>query len=164
MSGTDLEILIPKLRRFARALYCNKTEADDAVCDSLESAMDAGQVCGKEMITTELWLFNSLIAGARRHFANNGGPPHGILLADFPGDIEQSMAALDVEHRAIVALHILEGIGLEDTAAILGSPVSKVRENLAAARRHIADRPVAQVVASHGRDFSANQFGANSHL
>tara|TARA_R110002110_G_scaffold26365_2_gene97060 strand:+ start:6965 stop:7462 length:498 start_codon:yes stop_codon:yes gene_type:complete len=139
MSGTDLEILIPKLRRFARALYCNKADADDAVCDSLEAAMEAGQISGDEIITTELWLFNALIAGARRRFASDGGKPVALPASVYPTDIEQAMAGLTVEHRAVVALHILEGVGLEDTADVLGTPMTDVRDTLDTAREHLAN-------------------------
>tara|TARA_R110000868_G_scaffold61059_3_gene185690 strand:+ start:434 stop:934 length:501 start_codon:yes stop_codon:yes gene_type:complete len=148
MSGTDLEILIPKLRRFARALYCDKTEADDAVCDSLETAIAAGHVSGGELITTDLWLFNAMIAGARRRFANDGGQPAGSTLRGCPVDIEQAMAELGVEHRAVIALHVVEGIGLQDVSVILGMSQSAVRENLLLAREHIAARSDAGHVAA----------------
>ncbi len=63
------------------------------------------------------------------------GSPHGGLAARQA--VQDALAQLDSEHRAVVVLHELEGYKYREIAAILECPVGTVRSRLHYAMRRL---------------------------
>ena len=107
---------------------------------------------GGNVVSTETWLFQFLIGIGRRHSLNGGGPSksgaksglksgtttNGTKMeGDCPRGLDQAVSELGFEERAVIALHILEGLGLDETAELMIVPEPVVREHLKTAKTRI---------------------------
>lgn len=140
MLGHDLEILMPKLRRFARCLYCEQTAADDAVCNSLEAAMAARPIDRDEVSVTEMWLIRHMVSACRDRVAAPASAPRTGKRGSVEAGLESAVSELNFDCRAVVALHIVAGVGLADAAELLDRSLGEIERDLDTARRHIAAR------------------------
>lgn len=146
----DLVTLIPRLRRFARALTGRAAEADDLVQDTLERALRRLDQW-KPGTRLDSWVFrimqngwiDTVRARAVRQRYVQSDPD-----ADAPGI--DGRAALDAhltlaraqrvlgdlpeEQRAVVALILIEGYSYREAAEILGVPEGTVTSRLFRAR------------------------------
>jgi RNA polymerase sigma-70 factor (ECF subfamily) len=155
LSGADqtraeIVALMPRLRRFARALSGQVADADDIVQIAVERALvrlDQFQ----EGTRLEAWLFgivrNAWIdeARARARRAKVFAPPelgesvgdgaaaalHAKLEAD---DVWAAMRRLPDEQREAVALVCVEGLAYREAAEALGVPIGTVTSRLARGR------------------------------
>ncbi|TLY64134.1 MAG: sigma-70 family RNA polymerase sigma factor [Gammaproteobacteria bacterium] len=139
--------LLPRLRRFARAIARNPHDADDLVQIAIERALArSGQLRPDSRLSS--WMFgivrNAWIDEARsrgrreRIFApaelgeNIGDPAHETqsdMLA-----VQEAMARLPEEQRIAVGLVLVEGVSYKEAAEIMNVPIGTVTSRLARAR------------------------------
>ena len=139
--------LLPRLRRFARAIARNPHDADDLVQIAIERALArSGQLRPDSRLSS--WMFgivrNAWIDEARargrrdRIFApaelgeNIGDPTHEAhsdMLA-----VQDAMARLPDEQRIAVGLVLVEGLSYKEAAEIMNVPIGTVTSRLARAR------------------------------
>lgn len=139
--------LLPRLRRFARALSADRDDADDLVQVALERAW-ARAAQWRTDTPLEAWLFgivrnawfDELRARRRRQqvFAPEemgehvgSSPVDGQLAAM---SVQAAMSRLPPEQREVVALVLVEGLAYREAAAVLEVPIGTVTSRLARAR------------------------------
>lgn len=140
---------VPVLRRYARALVHNKTDADDLVQDCLVRALSKMHLF-QPGTNLKAWLLsivhNIFLDGTRKakrtrdfvtavtsmEHGNVTRPNqfHRIELMD----ISTALAALPAAQRSTLLLIALQGLSYEETAKITGVPVGTVRSRLSRGR------------------------------
>jgi RNA polymerase sigma-70 factor, ECF subfamily len=145
---SQIEALVPRLRRYARALTHDVVAADDLVQDSLSRALGKIHLWEKG---TDLraWLFtilhNQHVSLRRRELRERAGvdlQTPGRRLAFAPDqdkrlelrDLERALAKLPEEQRAVILLVGLEGMRYEEAASVVNLPVGTVRSRVARGR------------------------------
>lgn len=149
MNDADLLVeLIPRLRRYARALTGDRAAADDLVQDTLERAWAKLHLYrrGTDM---RAWLFtvmhNVHVNKIRAHRATEEleddmaelaqrAPQGDALLVR---DLDRSIALLPAEQRAVLLLVTLEDMSYEDVARTLAIPMGTVMSRLSRAREKL---------------------------
>ena len=101
--------LIPRLRRYARALVGERASADDLVQDTLERA----------------W--------AKLHLYQRVGLRAALLVRD----LDRAIARLPADQRAVLLLVTLEEMSYEEVARTLGIPIGTVMSRLSRAREKL---------------------------
>ena len=149
----QLTELIPRLRRYARAL-CGPDghAADDLVQDCLERALQRRH---QWMPGTNLraWLFtimhNLYVNGVRRHVngpdfvalendradPDNQRPDRAVVI----DELERALLTLPEDQRSILLLVSLEGLRYREVAEILDVPEGTVMSRLSRARQRLRD-------------------------
>lgn len=143
----QLIALLPKLRRFARALTRAAADADDLVQVALERALTH---LGQWQSGTRLdsWMYgiikNAWIdeARARQRQGRVFAPAElGEHVADAASEahidrlsVEAALARLPEEQRLVVALVLVEGLAYKEAAAVLEVPIGTVTSRLARGR------------------------------
>ena len=153
MDHEALVALIPRLRRYARALTGDRPRADDLVQDTLERAMAKWSLWrpGSDL---RAWTFtimhNVFISEARRAMREAVPTDPAILAASEFADgatadvlvrlarIERALQALSGEQREILLLVALEGMSYDEVANTLGLPAGTVMSRLSRARARLA--------------------------
>lgn len=154
--ANDLVALLPRLRRFARALTGAQDRADDLVQAACERALraEARFMPGSRLDAWMFQIIRNLWIDGLRSGAASGGPhlpldeaediPHG----DGPSRVEATLllrkvreviATLPVEQREVVVLVCVEEMTYREAAEVLDVPIGTVMSRLARARRRIAD-------------------------
>jgi RNA polymerase sigma-70 factor (ECF subfamily) len=149
-TGSDIAALLPRLRRFARALTTDAADADDMVQIAVERAlMKIDQFQGGARL--DAWLFGILRnawidetrARARRnkvfapaelgeHVGYDGeAEARARLEAD---EVWAAMRTLPEEQREAVALVCVEGLAYREAADVLGVPMGTLTSRLARGR------------------------------
>lgn len=143
-----LEAEIPRLRRYARALCRDATQADDLVQECLAKALAAwGQ--RREDGALRPWLFailhNTWANGLRREY----GRPDAVALdetVDEPAisggqierlellDLQTALDRLSEEQRSLLLLVAVEGLSYEEAARVQGVALGTVMSRLTRAR------------------------------
>jgi len=151
-----IEALIPRLRRYARALTRNEVAADDLVQDCLVRAL-AKQHLWQDGTDLRAWLFtilhnqyvNHVRQSVRQGELANANPSeaHRSLSRPPPQehsldlrDLDRALAQLPDEQRTIILMVGLEGMSYEAVAEFVGVPVGTVRSRLSRGRealRHL---------------------------
>lgn len=165
MSGfaADVEAVIPRLRRYARALTASREAADDLVQDTLERVW-AKRALWQPGTDLRAWMFtlmhnvhvNSLKSARRRPETSSiaeedapaaaaASPETGIVL----GELRAALAVLPDEQREVVLLVGLEQLTYAEVAGVLGIPVGTVMSRLARGRERL--RMVLEGGGSQGR-------------
>lgn len=140
--------LIPRLRRYARALVGDRASADDLVQDTLERAW-AKLHLYRSGTDLRAWLFtvmhNVHVNKLRARRATDAldeempelaqRPPQGDAL--LVRDLDRSMAQLPAEQRAVLLLVALEDMSYEEVARTLGIPMGTVMSRLSRAREKL---------------------------
>ena len=145
--SAELVTLLPRLRRFARALTRNPQDADDLVQVALERALTrahqlrpdaalAGWVFG---ILRHAWI-DELRARARseRLFApeesgqNVGDAGQGAQAEIL--SVQDAMGRLPEDQRIAVALVLVEGLSYKEAAHVMDVPIGTLTSRLARAR------------------------------
>ncbi|MCP5368920.1 MAG: sigma-70 family RNA polymerase sigma factor [Hyphomicrobiales bacterium] len=145
---------IPALRRYARALLRDASQADDLVQDCLERALSR-QHLFRPGTNLRAWLFtimhNQFVNFAKRRgrapdvvpLDDEGGHlPGGAVAPDQGGrlrlrDLSRALDALPEEQRAVVLLVGLEDLSYRETAEVLDVPVGTVMSRLARGRERL---------------------------
>jgi RNA polymerase sigma-70 factor (ECF subfamily) len=143
----ELVALLPRLRRFARALARDPHDADDLVQTAVERALahsgqlraDAPVAAWMFGILRNAWIDEQRARGRRgRVFATAeaaeevADPAHGA-----PSDslaVQAAVARLPEEQRVAVALVLVEGLSYKEAAHIMEVPVGTLTSRLARAR------------------------------
>ena len=142
----QIEVTIPALRRYARALTRQTDIADDLVQDTLVRALRSEHLFHGEEVRS--WLYtiltnlnrNRLRSLARRptltpieddDAPDLAGPEAGIR------DIERALATLVEDQRNALLLVVLEGLSYREVAEVQGVPIGTVMSRLARARTQI---------------------------
>src|SRR5205807_7700608 len=143
-----LEVEIPRLRRYARALTRDVSRADDLVQSCLTRAI-AKQHLWQPGTDLRAWLFtilhNQHVNDVRRsvregvNVAVEEMAPvltvqSNAIAALQLRDLERAIGQLPQEQRQVILLVGLEGMRYEEVAAILGVPVGTVRSRLSRGR------------------------------
>src|SRR5579859_1646092 len=143
-----LEMEIPRLRRYARALTRDVTRADDLVQNCLTRAV-AKQHLWQPGTDLRAWLFtilhNQHVNDVRRsvregiNVAVEEMAPVLTVQSNAMAtlqlrDLERAIAKLPQEQRQVILLVGLEGMRYEEVALVLGVPVGTVRSRLSRGR------------------------------
>lgn len=141
-----LVALLPRLRRFARALAGDRDLADDLLQGALERALAKAHQWqpGRPL---EAWMFgivrnawvDEVRAGVRRRELFDAGADTELLAApagqrDVLWSVEQALARLPEEQRSAVALVLVEGLSYQEAADALAVPVGTLTSRLARGR------------------------------
>lgn len=140
--------LIPRLRRYARALAGDRASADDLVQDTLERAWTKFHLY-RRGTDLRAWLFtvmhnvhvNKVRAARPTDPLDDDLPemalraPQGDALA--MRDLDRSIALLPAEQRAVLLLVTLEDMSYEEVARTLGIPMGTVMSRLSRAREKL---------------------------
>ena len=142
-----LEVEIPRLRRYARALTRDVSRADDLVQSCLTRAV-AKQHLWQPGTDLRAWLFtilhnqhvNEVHRSVREgsHVMLEEGPELTVQSNAIPTlqlrDLEAALGRLRLQERQVILLVGLEGMRYEEVAEILGVPVGTVRSRLSRGR------------------------------
>lgn len=153
MSGFSQQLvdLLPRLRRFARALTRSDADADDLTQAAIERALAHG-ASWQPGTRLDSWLFRiaqNLWRDELRAHRRRAEPLEEESLAGEDGrvslprqlevrDVARAFDALPEEQRVVMALVVLEGMRYEQAAHTLGVPVGTVMSRLARARSRLA--------------------------
>jgi RNA polymerase sigma factor (sigma-70 family) len=144
----SLIALIPRLRRYARALVGERAAADDLVQDTLERAWSKLHLY-RHGTDLRAWLFTVM----HNVHVNQvrGSRPTAVLEEEMPElaqravqgdallvrDLERAIAALPAAQREVLLLVALEDLSYDETARVLGIPIGTVMSRLARAREKV---------------------------
>lgn len=138
--GWLLDRCLDRTFRVAAVILGNRDDAEDAVSDA---ALRAWQHIDslREPARFEAW-FSRIVVNVCRDRLHERGRRPTILLVEpsAPGDpfgaaderdaLRAGLATLSPEHRAVVALHYLEGLSVDQIAAQLGTRPGTVKSRL----------------------------------
>ncbi len=140
--------LIPRLRRYARALVGDRATADDLVQDTLERAW-AKLHLYRRGTDLRAWLFTVMhnvhvnrIRATRAvdpleddmpELAQPPREPDALLVRD----LDRAIARLPADQRAVLLLVTLEEMSYEEVARTLGIPIGTVMSRLSRAREKL---------------------------
>ncbi len=140
--------LIPRLRRYARALVSDRARADDLVQDTLERAWNKFHLWrpGSDL---RAWLFTVMhnvhvnqVRASRDHaMLDDEGPE--MAVAGVQGasleirDLERALAVLPPEQREVLLLIALEDMSYAEVASMLDIPIGTVMSRLSRAREKL---------------------------
>jgi RNA polymerase sigma-70 factor (ECF subfamily) len=150
----ELLELLPRLRRFARSLTRDATDADDLCQSALEKALER-RLQHRQDARLDSWMFmimrNCWIDGQRSKrrqsarfvsseladdaassIAQNGDPLAAMTL-------HQAMNELPAEQREAVALVWVEGFSYAEAAAMLKVPLGTLTSRLSRARSRLIE-------------------------
>jgi RNA polymerase sigma-70 factor (ECF subfamily) len=146
--GPSLIALIPRLRRYARALVGDRAAADDLVQDTLERAW-AKLHLFRQGSDLRAWLFTVMhnvhvnqVRAARPtdpledempELAQRAVQGDALVVRD----LERALATLPAAQREVLLLVALEDLSYEETANVLGIPIGTVMSRLARAREKL---------------------------
>ena len=142
-----LEIQIPRLRRYARALTRDFSRADDLVQNCLTRAV-AKQHLWQYGTDLRAWLFtilhNEHVNDVRRSVRQGSyvtleeAPELTVQSNAIPTlqlrDLEAALGRLPPEQRQVILLIGLEGMRYDEVAVIMGVPIGTVRSRLSRGR------------------------------
>lgn len=152
----ELVALLPRLRRFARALTGQPADADDLVQDAVERALTRLELWtpGTRLdswmfrIAQNLWIdrMRSLksrgVAVAIDDFSN-ALATDGVRAVEAKltlDDATKALMGLPEEQRAVVALVLVDGMSYREAADVLEVPIGTITSRLARARMSLAER------------------------
>jgi RNA polymerase sigma-70 factor (ECF subfamily) len=140
--------LIPRLRRYARALVGDRATADDLVQDTLERALNKFHLW-KRGTDLRAWLFTVM----HNVHVNQIRSRRELLTLDAEAlelpvraahdaslearDVERALLRLPVEQREVLLLVVLEDLSYEEAAAALGIPIGTVMSRLSRGREKL---------------------------
>ena len=151
--------LIPRLRRYARALVGDKASADDLVQDTLERAWTKLHLY-RRGTDLRAWLFTVMHnVHVNRVRATRPTDP---LQDDMPElayrasqadsllvrDLDRCVARLPADQRAVLLLVTLEEMSYEEVARTLGIPIGTVMSRLSRAREKLRVMMLGQAATS----------------
>jgi len=140
--------LIPRLRRYARALVGDRATADDLVQDTLERAWTKFHLY-RDGTDLRAWLFTIMHnVHVNRIRAQR---PTEVLTEDTPEmvqraaqedslmvrDLGRALAGLPEEQREVLLLVALEDMSYDEAARTLGIPIGTVMSRLSRARERL---------------------------
>jgi RNA polymerase sigma-70 factor (ECF subfamily) len=140
---------IPRLRRYARALTGDRSAADDLVQDTLERALSRFHLW-RQGSDLRAWLFtimhnvyvNQIRSRMRHQHEALDQPAADAVRAHEPDwaelrDIDDALAKLPDDQRAVVLLVGLEQFTYEEAARVLDIPLGTVMSRLSRGRERL---------------------------
>ena len=140
--------LIPRLRRYARALVGDRATADDLAQDTLERAW-AKLHLYRRGTDLRAWLFTvmhnvhvnrvrasrptDLLEDEMPELAQRGAQSDALVVRD----LDRAIARLPAEQRAVLLLVTLEDMSYDEVARTLGIPIGTVMSRLSRAREKL---------------------------
>ena len=140
--------LIPRLRRYARALVGERAAADDLVQDTLERAWSKLHLY-RQGTDLRAWLFTVMhnvhvnrvralrpsdpLDDEMPELAQRATQGDSLMVRD----LERGIAALPLAQREVLLLVALEDLSYDETARALGIPIGTVMSRLARAREKL---------------------------
>jgi RNA polymerase sigma factor (sigma-70 family) len=138
--------LIPRLRRYARALVGDRASADDLVQDTLERAWTKLHLY-RQGTDLRAWLFTVMhnvhvnrvtrlydpLGDEMPELAQRGTQADALLVRD----LDRAIARLPADQRAVLLLVTLEEMSYEEVARTLGIPIGTVMSRLSRAREKL---------------------------
>lgn len=151
-SREDIVEILPRLRRYARALVGDAERADDLVQDCIERALSRWHLW-REPHDLRAWMFtimHNIHANAVRRIVRGPGfvdLDHAVAAATPPDQIDRitinevtkRLYELPDAQREVVLLVALEGMTYDEVARILSIPVGTVMSRLSRARERLRD-------------------------
>ena len=150
----ELLTLLPRLRRFARALARDAADADDVVQAALERALKArdqwtpGTRLDSWMmrIVRNCWIdeMRSRTRRARTFVPEEEGAAVGseahreVEIRAEMHAVERAMDALSSEQREVIALVLVEGLAYKEAADLLDIPIGTLTSRLTRGRQALA--------------------------
>lgn len=147
----ELLSLVPRLRRFARALARDAADADDLLQVALERALKAREqwAPGTRMdawmmrIVRNCWIdeVRSRTRRARTFLPEEEGEHAGVDMQhelDARADmhaVDRAMASLNPEQREVIALVLVEGLAYKEAAEVLDIPIGTLTSRLTRGRQ-----------------------------
>ena len=144
----DLIELIPRLRRYARALVGERASADDLVQDTLERAWSKLHLY-RHGTDLRAWLFTVMhnvhvnrvratrptepLEDEMPELAQRATQGDSLVVRD----LERGIAALPLAQREVLLLVALEDLSYNEAARALGIPIGTVMSRLARAREKL---------------------------
>jgi len=151
--------LIPRLRRYARALVGDRASADDLVQDTLERAW-AKLHLYRRGTDLRAWLFTVMhnvhvnkVRATRAtdtledelpELAQRASQGDALLVRD----LDRAIARLPTEQRSVLLLVTLEEMSYEEVAHALGIPIGTVMSRLSRAREKLRAMMLGQGAAA----------------
>ncbi len=151
--------LIPRLRRYARALVGDRASADDLVQDTLERAW-AKLHLYRRGTDLRAWLFTVMhnvhvnkvratrvtdtLEDELPELAQRASQGDALLVRD----LDRAIARLPTEQRAVLLLVTLEEMSYEEVAHALGIPIGTVMSRLSRAREKLRAMMLGQGAAA----------------
>lgn len=143
----ELGPLLPRLRRFGRALTRHREDADDLVQLAVERALLRAHQW-QPGTRLDSWVFRIMqnawideVRARSRHretFVDEELGEHvGVATNDAQVDaiaVRRAVSRLGDDQRAVVALVLVEGLAYKDAAEVLGIPIGTLTSRLARAR------------------------------
>ena len=150
----ELLTLLPRLRRFARALARNASDADDLTQVALERALKARHqwLPGTRLdawmmrIMRNCWIdeARSRTRRAKTFVAEEAGEAiasdahHEIERRIEMNDVDRAMNSLPPEQREAIALVLVEGLAYREAAELLDIPMGTLTSRLTRGRQALA--------------------------
>lgn len=150
MLASEIAALLPRMRRFARSLTYHREDADDLVQIAMERALGRSEqyTPGTRL---DSWMFriiknawiDEVRSRARRDelFApEEAGEQVGDDFAQAHQQrlaIQKAVSLLSDEHRLVVGLVLVDGLGYKEAAEVLEIPVGTLTSRLARAREYL---------------------------
>lgn len=150
----ELLTLLPRLRRFARALARDSADADDLVQVALERALKArdqwapGTRLDSWMmkIVRNCWIdeMRSRARRARTFVPAEEGESVGsdshrdVEIRAEMHDVDKAMNSLSAEQREVIALVLVEGLAYREAAELLDIPMGTLTSRLTRGRQALA--------------------------
>jgi RNA polymerase sigma-70 factor (ECF subfamily) len=148
----ELVGLLPRLRKFARALAGSRDGAEDLLQSAIERAL-VRRAGYDETRRLDSWMFKimqNVWIDSRRALAQ--APIYGEELLDVQGDdgreivesreelrlVREAFAKLPEEQRAVMALVVIDGASYAEAAEALDIPIGTVMSRLARARASVS--------------------------
>lgn len=152
MDQEALVALIPRLRRYARALTGERFRADDLVQDTLERALSKWALWrpGTDLRAWTFTIMHNVFVNQVRRAAlapESLDPDAGLELEDRGASadtlaqlsaLNDALQRLAEEQREVLLLVTLEGFSYDEAAHTLGLPIGTVMSRLARARGRLA--------------------------
>lgn len=149
--AAELEAVVPRLRRYARALTGTREAADDLTQDALERAWQK-RALWQPGTDLRAWMFtimhNVFVNGTRK--ARPAVSPDDLAVEDnrpatgtsvetgvVLGELARSLALLPAEQREVLLLVGLEQLSYSEASEVLGVPIGTVMSRLSRARERL---------------------------
>lgn len=147
MLASEIASLLPRMRRFARSLTYHREDADDLVQIAMERALGRSEQYAPGT-RLDSWIFriiknawiDEVRSRARRddlfapeeageQIGDDFAQAHQQRLA-----IQKAVSLLSEEHRVVVGLVLVDGLGYKEAAEVLEIPIGTLTSRLARAR------------------------------
>jgi RNA polymerase sigma-70 factor (ECF subfamily) len=143
----ELVALLPRLRRFARALARNAHDADDLVQLALERALARAAQARADMplagwmfgIVRNAWIDELRSRGRRARTFAPAQAGEQVADASRSGhaealSVQDALARLPEEQRSAIALVLIEGLSYKEAAHVMQVPIGTLTSRLARGR------------------------------